>query len=96
MSALITFTAQDYNTKTTFKASANLDDNAPLNVRDFLEELETVENGEIIFNEGDNLTYDSVADFVQTNPAWFRFYDENGNDITQNDKFDDFTILSYF
>lgn len=96
MSALITFTAQDYNTKTTFKASANLDDNAPSNVRDFLEELETVENGEIIFNEGDNLPYDSVADFVQTNPAWFRFYDENGNDITQNDEFDDFTILSYF
>lgn len=99
MSALITFTAAHYKTKETFRGSANLKDNAPWDVREFVEQLEMLDDGEITFNHGenaDNTSYDSVADFVQTNPEWFHFYDDNRNEINPDEVWGDFYILSYF
>lgn len=98
MSSLITFTGLSFKTGNTFRGSANINIDAPWDVQDFVEELSLLEDGELIFNEGenaDNLPYDSVADFVQNNPKWFYFYDENRDEINPDEAWGYFDILSF-
>mgnify|MGYP000391380427 CR=1 FL=1 len=98
MSALINFTGKSSKTGETFRAIADLNDNAPYDVRYFVEELDLIEDGELVFDEGenaDNLDYESVADFVEYNPQWFTFRDEEGKIVDASEKWGYFGILSF-
>lgn len=92
MSATINFNAIIPGDNQNISGYAYLNNNADSIVREFVEELELADNGSVF--EQDGLCYDDIAEFVETYPEYFNFYDNNDN--LKNEEWGDLKILSFW